>query len=455
MKKLTLLLLFSTALFINISSVAITTNLGPIQLITSNGSGSFAPGEVRISGTINIGQSSSDIITIQGYGINYPSSGSSFLMINSSGNLVTAGGGSSMFNCGNLVAAPTADQSITVGIPSDNYFHFTNNSGNVTLQANNPNANLLLSADGHITLSSIDISVPLSGSSFLMINSLGNLISAGEGSNTFNCGNLVAAPTASQSITLGIPSDNYFHFTNNSGNVTLQANNTNANLSLSANGNITLSGKEITPSANTSGYSLLATDRSGNITTSNSNNIFKIGSDSSGNNHITIDNENLANGINLNSTAVYLKGQNLSPALGSTNILTIDSNGKLGIVLSAKAYKEEIKSIKLNNSFDSIKPVSYKYKGSERIEYGFLAEDLMNHETLKHAVIYEPNGITPMSINYQSVFVTFIADYLETKKELKMMKKKINTKDESIAKLTLKCEELEAIILKIANQINS
>jgi len=368
MKKLTLLLLFSTILPISISSEPITTNLGPIQLITSNGSsGSFAAGEVSIFGTINIGQSSSDIITIQGHGINYPSSGSSFLMINSSGNLVTAGGGSSIFNCGNLVAASVDGQSVTLGIHSQNYLNFANNSGNVTLQAHNFNANLLLSA----------------------------------------------------------------------------------------NGNITLSGKDIAPSANANGYSLLSVDRSGNITTTTSNNIFKIGSDNNENNHISIDNENRANGINLNSTAIYLQGQNLSPASGSTNILTIDSNGKLGIVLSAKVHKEEIKSIKLNNSIDSIKPVSYKYKGGGRIEYGFLAEDLMDHEILKHAVIFEPDEVTPMSINYQSVFVAFIADYLETKKELKAIKKKINTKDESIAKLSLKCTELETMISQIINQTNS
>ncbi len=432
------------------STVPITTNLGPIQLITSNGSGTFAPGIINMSGTINIGESPSDIITIQGSGINYPSSGNSFLMVNSSGNIITAGGGTSTFNCGNLIAAPATGQSVTLGMPANNYLNFTSNSGNVTIQANNNNANLALSANGHITLSSADISAPSTGTSFLMLNSSGNMVTAGGGTSTFNCGNLIAAPATGQSVTLGMPANNYLNFTSNSGNVTIQANNTNANLALSANGHITLTGKNITPSANTTGYSLLATDRSGYLTSTNSNNIFKIGSDGSGNNYIALDNANLANGIILNSTAVYLQGQNLSPASGSTNILTIDSNGKLGIVLSAKAYKKEIRNIKLHNSFDTIKPVSYKYKDSDRIEYGFLAEDLIENETLKHAVIFEPDGITPMSINYQTIFVACIADYLETKKELRAFKKKMITKDAEIEKLHLKCQELEGAIAEIA-----
>jgi hypothetical protein len=456
MKQLALSLLFSAAFLINISGASITTNLGTIQVIIPNGaSGSFESGTTNISGIINLGQSNFDVISIQGLGISRPSSGTNFLMINSSGNIVSTNSGTNNFNCASLVAAPANNQSITLGIPTKNYFNFTSNSGGVTLEANNINANLSLSANGHITLSSIDISTPPSGSSYLMINSSGQLISAGGGTSTFNCGNLVAAPDSGQSITIGIPANNYLHFTSDSGDITLQANTLNGNLSISANGHVTLSGKNIAPTGNGTGYSLLATDRSGNIISTNSSNIFKIGSDTTGNNYITIDNATLANGINLNSGALYLQGQNLSPAAGSTNILTIDSNGKIGIVLSAKAYKEDIKSIHKQISLDSIKPVSYKYKGSDRTEYGFLAEDLMHHEVLKDAVIFEPDGTTPMSINYQSVFVVFIADYLETKKELKALKRKVTTKDDKIEALQNKCTELESILKEITNKLNS
>ncbi len=180
--------------------------------------------------------------------------------------------------------------------------------------------------------------------------------------------------------------------------------------------------------------------------------MLKIGNDGSSKNFISIDNATPANGINFNSNSIYLQGQNLSPASGSTNILTIDSNGKIGIVLSARAYKKEIKNIKLNSSFDNIKPVSYSYINSDNIEYGFIAEDLIENESLKHAVIYSPDG-SPMSINYQTIFVALTADYLTTKKELKTIKSKVNAKDETLNQLNLRCEKLEAMIIKLINQI--
>lgn len=335
MKKLSLSLLFSIALLMTMRANQITTDLGPIQLITTDGASTFAPGTVNFSGTINIGQSINDSIVIQG--------------------------------------------------------------ANVTLRASN-----------------------------------------------------------------------HIHATCN----------------------------DVLPVANLSGYIVLAIDRTGNITTSHSNNIFKIGSDASGKNYLSIDNATVANGIKLNSSTVYFQGQNLSPASGATNILTIDSNGKIGIVLSAKAYKKEIRSIdiELNNSFDDIKPVAYSYKNSDNVEYGFLAEDLIDNELLRHAIIYAPDG-SLMSINYQTIFVALTADYLNTKralknimeeldlkneemsqwivkcdqmktelvalntesiatkKELKTIKTKLNAKDTSMSQLQLKCEALELALIEISNQI--
>ena len=358
MKTLVLTWFFAITLLINLYNNQITTDLGPIQLITINAiNNEFAPGIINISGVMCIGQSGNDIITFQGDQINYPSTGgTNFLMINSVGQVVTANE-AAFLNCGNLIAAASVEQEIILGQLNQNYLNFISDSGDVTLQANVSGSELNLSADSHIKVISADLA----------------------------------------------------------------------------------------PTENMTGYILLAVDRNGNLSTTHRNNLFKIGSDSPGNNYISIDNESPLNGINLTSSIVSFQGQNLAPASGSTNILTINSLGQLGIVLSTRSAKRSISKLHLTEAFDLLNPVSYSYLNSDKIEYGFIAEDLIENELLKHAVIYAPDG-SPMSINYQTIFVALTADYLTTKKELKYLKETMNEKDEIIFELSKKCEKLEELI---------
>ena len=680
MKKLALSLLLSTSLLVNtFTTGSTTTNLGAIQIITPNGINTFGPGEVNLWGTINIGNSSSDIITLSGAGIVPISGGQVFLMINDTGQLITENG-TNPITIGSLTAATLTTESVNLGIPADNYLSFTSDSGNILLQANAGDLNL--STTGSINIASLEVlsninsllainngKLTINNSStsgvlgFLnisnslsigntLINSTGNitidanttganlslmaanniyisnnnitpgtllatdatngyLMSANSSTNaTFGIlastdftaitGNITAtegnitAPTgningASMTIT-SLPSvllatdingnlkasDNTINATvgnlicnglqdtsittagllavDSNGNIT-SANNSNpsfnnitcaelqitgvtssvlatddvgniiatnsltpatfgnvsaeylqlrglttagalltiddsgnvleasasANINcgnLTATGNIALGGGSNTFTINglniNQNYTVLAVDNANNVMTSNAtNSSFTMGDIS--NNNINVDNTtNLAtNGITLNSSNLYLKNQGLAPAAGYTNMLTIDENGKIGIVVSSAIQKDNIKSIKLNESFDLLEARAYNYKGKKNLEYGFIAEEIAKNEALKHAVIYESDGITPMSVNYQTIFVALTADYLATKKALKaelkmkdellestikneaVLKSELLATSEALTKLTLKYEFLEAALAQIANQLYS
>ncbi len=410
--------------------------------------------------TITLGNNTGSI-TISGTDIHRPSSNlTNLLGINSLGNIITTTT-STNIEVGSLNAAGTIGQHVTFGTTGNNYFNLINNSGNVSLQANLTGSNLILSAEsGHINLTSFDINKPTgSEKSFLIVNSSGDILTAGDTTN-FTCGNLTAAGANSGIITLGIndSTHNNIYYATNAGSLHINANTTDAFLELTANSNITLSGSSlnltfpnINYTANATGNNLIAIDRNGNLIDTTSNSLFTIGNDQAGNNLISVDNETASNGITLSSNALYLANQGLAPESGSTNILTIDSTGKIGIVVSSKVHKDKIKQIKLDESFDSLEPVSYNYKGSNKLEYGFIAEDLVNNKALKNAVIYSKDG-TPMSINYTAVFVALTANYLETKKELKNA---LKLKDEEIANLMIRCQLLEEAIAKIANQLSN
>jgi len=71
-------------------------------------------------------------------------------------------------------------------------------------------------------------------------------------------------------------------------------------------------------------------------------------------NSITVDNANTSNGITLNTKVIYLQNSGLTPATEMTNLLTINSNGKIDILISSTIHKDKIKNIRLDQSFDQL-----------------------------------------------------------------------------------------------------
>lgn len=71
--------------------------------------------------------------------------------------------------------------------------------------------------------------------------------------------------------------------------------------------------------------------------------------------------------INFNANSIFVLGGIPKPGVGYTSILTIDSNGKLGIVLSSGNFKENIENLDCSDEdFEALKVVSYSYIGSRK-----------------------------------------------------------------------------------------
>lgn len=510
MKRFSLSLLLSMMISTqSLKSSDFITNLGPIQIITTNGSNVFAPGISKLNGTIYLGQSTNDIIYFEGQHISKGQGVGSnnittVMSIDSAGQVVTGPLVELGSSNNNRITCPATSGDLTVqsanngNIILDSIEHIkflspndliTNPAANPVLLALDSNNNIVTSNKGdkfifgnsidpdtayitvdnsptnptgiildtsNTTASNIFLNAGLSNNiiiagnginnaaagqtSILLINDAGAIQSA-NGSTDLNCGSLTAAEdTLGQTITLGYSGENQIAFTNNTGNLMINAQSTGSNIVLNTYGEINLSSANLNPTIN-SGLALtvLALDRTGNMITSETNNLFVYGNNNTGKNYIEIDNADSLNGITLGGTHIFLKGQGLSPAVGYTNTLTIDNNGKIGILISSKQYKENIIPLNINEKdIENLVAVSYNYVGKNQTEYGFIAEELITNESLKNAVIFDQNG-KPMSINYNSVFVAIAHQFLKTKNNLE---NKIDTLENEI---TLLKEALQKI----------
>jgi hypothetical protein len=442
-------------------STSDTTPIACGTLTAGNITGANLTAATTAGQTVTLGNSTG-LFTLAGLNITPGTNGGiNFLGVGANGALSTVNSSENL-QIGSLTAAPNAGQTITFGSSTGdaNYFFLNNNTNDVILQANAIGANLkLLTPSGHIIIQGIDIATPTSGNNFLLQIDSNGIVGTADTTSPLSCGSLNAASSANNTVSLGIDtsSGNSIGFNSSGGAISIAANASGSSIDLTASDNIYLAANSlnlnligVTPTLNTSGNVVLAVDRNGNVVTSDSNNIFKFGSDAANNNFIAIDNSIPANGITLNSQGIYLTDSTLIPAAGSTNLLTIDSNGKIGIVVSTETKKENIKTLNLDRSFDGLTPVSYNYKGqNEKTQYGFIAESLVNNESLKNTVIYDKNG-KPMSVDYTAIFVALTANYLEYKK---ILNAELNNKNQRINELEKKCQLLEAAIKEIVNEI--
>jgi hypothetical protein len=99
--------------------------------------------------------------------------------------------------------------------------------------------------------------------------------------------------------------------------------------------------------------------------------------------------------------------------------------------ISTRNLKRDIrKAILSKESFRKLMPVIFKYKESvtkdcNRDQWGLIAEEVAE-TALKTAVIYDDNG-NPKALDYKTIFVALLQQYLETCKEFDEMKEDLNT----------------------------
>lgn len=352
MKKLALSLLLSISIikYCYTSSNQIITNLGPLQLITPNGSNIFAAGTVNIFGNIKIGNSESDTIIFQAKDISYPSgSSNNLLIINNTGNLLTANNNipiscgpltvNSLKTEGNLNAGNTTCGNLNAGQGIGENIILGNTSGLINLTSAhiiNPRLNeynfLIIDSNGNIHSALSSTAITIGDIHANNVKTEANIYCNALISNSINtkgsihCGELIAGNNTGQCITLG----------NNTGNITLYSSkiiypsSDNYNLlTIDSNGHINSAHQFIEIHVgNITAYKINAThDISTKTITSNiinANNILNCGTLVAGINtgQAIILGNNTGN-ITLNSAKI------IHPLENNYNLLSIDSNGNI------------------------------------------------------------------------------------------------------------------------------
>jgi hypothetical protein len=449
MKKLVISLLFSISIFINTYGdlTPITTNLGPLQLITPNGLNIFAAGSVNIFGKIKIGNSPTDKVTIQAAGITYPTLNKyTILVIDNSGNILTANNtypvscgpltASSITTSGKVIASDILCQNLNAANDIGENIILGNSAGNINLKSaqiiypvSNQYALLMIDSNGNLntatpysTITCGEITTNnLSATNFIDCDSINtNII---NNTNTLTCGTLTAANNNGQSITLG----------NKTGNIKLISayiinpllENYNI-LTIDSNGNIN--------SADSSTTIAIGTINASNINTTNS-----ISCDSLTTNYLNASDgircgsftaaPNIGQSVILGNTTGSIKiiASNILKPSSGTSPLYINSNGMITTINSSQIYKKNIQPLEISeNAFNVINPVSFYYINDDisGLRYGLIAEELLQIPTLKESVIFGDDG-KPLSIDYAAVSIALIADYKKTKKEIQLLKEQI------------------------------
>lgn len=472
MKKLTLLLLLSITPFLNLhtGSNPTITNAGSIQIITNIGT----PGTINLSGNINIGISPTDIVTLKGAGINNAKVGSNnILVLTSTGNINTAGSNTSIAcgtlnannvnsigtlkagdtNCGSLQAATSTGETVILG----------NDTGTITLISSNiinpiiDNYNLLMiDSNGLVNTANPTTSMTFGDLNTTKITTQGdincNVLNNNEVNTTglISCGALTAGKNTGDVITLG----------NNTGSIILKGSNI------------------ISPAVDN--FNLITIDSNNNLGSSNSSTLINLGGITTETAIINTDlnsfniigntitaTESLICGSLIAATTdgqsiimgntmgtISITAANISQPGSGSAPLYINSNGFITTQPSSKLRKENIKRLDIShNTFDNVIPVSFHYKDDtdKKIEYGLIAEDLINNDSLQHAVIYD-NTNNPISINYQAIFIALMQDYLQFKNNTK---KEINKKNKFIYHLLLNDKENKKQIKKLIHKYKS
>jgi hypothetical protein len=270
---------------------------------------------------------------------------------------------------------------------------------------------------------------------------------------TATAGNITS--TAATGIT-SMATTGGINFTATAGDLALLATADDVTVTAGA-GSIKLVSTDITvPGTDDNSVSVI--DENGYFGTSNAAKKYTFGDPSANTvNSVVVDNATTANGVKIVGPAIYLDGQGFAPTSG-TNTLTIDQNGKVGILVSSETKKENITPLFLSDeALVQLQPVSYNYKEFPgKTDLGFIAERIAEIPEVASAVIYDQDG-SPMSLDYKSIFVAVIANYQETKKALEAklasLEEKMLLKDEELVALQERLAVLEGLCADLAQKL--
>jgi hypothetical protein len=129
---------------------------------------------------------------------------------------------------------------------------------------------------------------------------------------------------------------------------------------------------------------------------------------------------------------------------GSATTVGVDSNGKLGTVLSSKRFKEEIKPMdKASEALLALRPVTFHYKNYKESppQFGLIAEEVA--EVNPDLVVRDKKGEI-CTVRYDAVNAMLLNEFLKEHRKVEKLESKLAEQEKKIEALTSGLQRVSA-----------
>ncbi len=156
-----------------------------------------------------------------------------------------------------------------------------------------------------------------------------------------------------------------------------------------------------------------------------------------------------AQGVQKRAFIAGIRGTGLSRGL----TVRVNAQGQLGIVRSARRYKEDIQPMgDASDSLMKLRPVTFRYKeaeadGSKPVQYGLIAEEV--EQALPDLVVYNPDG-TPESVAYDMLPSLLLNEYQKQNGKLAATEAKLVAAETRLAAVEAELAAMRQTISRLA-----
>jgi hypothetical protein len=144
-------------------------------------------------------------------------------------------------------------------------------------------------------------------------------------------------------------------------------------------------------------------------------------------------------------------GQPIDPA--TATLVAVDSNGKLGTMLSSRRFKQDIKPMdKASEAILVLNPVTFHYKSDAKSTpcFGLIAEEVV--QVNPDLVLRDKNGEV-LTVRYDAVNAMLLNEFLKEHRKNEQQERKIQEQEATIAELKSGMKTLAATVKEQAAQI--
>jgi hypothetical protein len=148
---------------------------------------------------------------------------------------------------------------------------------------------------------------------------------------------------------------------------------------------------------------------------------------------------------------------NIYFSLASGRPVYINSDGKLGTLVSSRRFKEEIKPMdKASEAILALKPVSFRYKkeieSSGALMFGLIAEDV---EKIDPELVTRNDKGEAEIVRYEAVNAMLLNEFLKEHRKVEEQSSRMERRDRTIAQQDAEIRGLTSQLQKVSDQLDS